>query len=104
MKIKNNWQELLYKNAYEKKWEGEILDLLFRFMKEIIIPVKFSSTQDTVLDYIEENSPCRLKYTEIGKAVGINHPQKVKHHIQRLSASGKITINECMIEFNPLNK
>jgi len=35
-----------------------------------------------------------LKYRELGRMIGDEHPQKVKHHLFRLQDEGYLTINE----------
>ena len=35
-----------------------------------------------------------LKYRELGRMIGDEHPQKVKHHLFRLQDEGYVTINE----------
>lgn len=52
-----------------------------------------NSKQRDILDYLYQNSEYTLTLTDIGGAVGIDHPQKVLDKIGQLQRGGYISKN-----------
>lgn len=50
--------------------------------------------QRKLLDFLQVNNSEALGYNEIGRAIGIDHPQKIKHHLQQLEKKGYIRREE----------
>ncbi|MBN1262836.1 MAG: hypothetical protein JW991_00600 [Candidatus Pacebacteria bacterium] len=51
-------------------------------------------TQRQLLRIAKTRDLSKLSLREIGKMVGINHPQKVKHHLQQLQKKGHLKLDK----------
>ncbi|MDP3993445.1 MAG: S24 family peptidase [bacterium] len=50
--------------------------------------------QEKLLKLISENNIGALKLREIGELVGVDHPQKIKHHLQMLVDKGLVKLDK----------
>jgi len=50
-------------------------------------------TQKNLIELTRNKNIARLSYREIGKEIGIEHPQKVKHHLEQLRKKGILIID-----------
>lgn len=51
------------------------------------------TTQRRLLDLIDSRNLGSLTFREIGGLIGVVHPQKVKHHLEKLEERGLVTID-----------
>lgn len=96
MNIKNNWKELIYKQAFEtgKKQFNveEVVKLINSFKDRDYIHSSIRRKQ--LIQFINEYREYPLKYREIGRALGDScHPQVVKYHLEKLEEDDIITID-----------
>lgn len=50
-------------------------------------------TQQKIIDLFKNNPTITLNYREIGKLIGEEHPQAIKHHLEQLEKKGLIKID-----------
>ncbi len=50
--------------------------------------------QEKIIDLFENQKTIPLNYHQIGKLVGAEHPQKIKHHLSQLEKRGLIKIDQ----------
>lgn len=51
-------------------------------------------TQERIIGLFDKNKVIQLNYRQIGKLVGEDHPQKIKHHLIQLEKKGFLKIDQ----------
>lgn len=97
MKIRQDWEKMLYIFAYNKGKRELSLDDVVEFIESTrhIKYVPGSTTKQKLKDLLKNNGITPLKYREIARGIDeFTHPQTIKYHLKKLVEEGVVSIEE----------